>query len=54
MTQEEAIEQIQKLQGSGDTEILHSLADKVLCDFLISLGYKNIVDEWEKVNKWYA
>ncbi len=37
-----------------DTENWHGEADKALCLFLRSLGYDKLVDEWEKVPKWYA
>lgn len=32
----------------------HGLADTILCDFLKHLGYIEIVDEFEKVKKWYS
>lgn len=38
----------------GDPEIAHTEADKALCLFLRSLGHFKIVEEWEKVKKWYA
>ena len=41
-------------QDSDDTEIAHARADEILCNFLIDLGYQNIVDEYEKVDKWYS
>lgn len=53
-TKEEVIKELKSLQGYGDTEINHGIADKLLCDFLISLGHKDIVDEYEKIDKWYA
>ena len=28
--------------------------NKVLCEFLIELGYKKIVDEYTKIPKWYV
>lgn len=40
--------------GHGDPESAHVNADKVLCDLLRALGYGDVVDEWEKVEKWYA
>jgi hypothetical protein len=54
MTREQAIAELKDCQTSGDTEATHSEADEVLCKFLIALGYQDIVDEWEKVDKWYA
>ncbi len=54
MTREEAIAALKDCQTSGDTEATHSEADDVLCKFLVALGYQDVVDEWEKVDKWYA
>jgi hypothetical protein len=30
------------------------MADDILCNLLVSLGYKEVVDAWEEVPKWYA
>lgn len=57
MTEEElqhALNSLRALQGSGDIEINHYVADKILCAVLEKLGYSNIVDEWDKIEKWYA
>lgn len=45
---------IQKPGGRAwrDGEGAHYDADEVLCDLLISLGYQDVVDEWNKVEKW--
>ena len=37
-----------------DTETGHVVADEILCKFLASLGYQDIVDAYEKIDKWYA
>ena len=37
-----------------DKEDAHILADKVLCDLLESLGYVEIVEEFNSIHKWYA
>ena len=51
----EALNRLIKLQGEEvDIEIYHTLADEVLCAFLRHLGYGDVVDEYEKVEKWYA
>jgi len=51
-----AIEKLKDCRQSEDTdtEIVHSIADKVLCDLLLELGYELVVEEWKKVPKWYA
>jgi len=54
MTKDEAIERLQECQWNGDTEAAHGKADDVLCDLLLSLGYKDVVEEWDKVDKWYS
>lgn len=56
MTREAAIKELQLAQqiSKGDPEAGHSTADYVLCEFLTELGYEDVVDEWCKVEKWYA
>lgn len=54
ITKEEFIEQLKELQESDDTECAHCEADDILCELLISLGYQDVVDEYYKINKWYA
>jgi len=45
---------LSKEQHNGDTEIAHCNADDYLCELLIGLGLQDVVDEYEKVDKWYA
>ena len=54
MTREQAIAKLKALVGSGDVEIAHGEADGVLCDLLRALGYGDVVDAWDDVEKWYA
>ena len=54
MTKEQAIEKLKQQQEISDIELAHSHADGILCDFLKSLGFEDVVSEWEKVEKWYA
>lgn len=49
----DAIARLKELQ-THEWESAHANADRVLCDLLIKLGYQHVVDEWEKVGKWYA
>lgn len=51
---ERALAHIKTAQKSGDPESAHGDADDALCDLLIALGHKDVVEEWEKVEKWYA
>ena len=45
---------MKKCVNNGDTEVAHLDADNILCDVLTQLGYKELVDLYEKVKKWYA
>lgn len=54
MEKEEFIKQMIALQGEGDTEGNHIIADSLLCQFLIQLGHSDLVAEYHKVEKWFA
>ena len=54
MSKEHAIEELKTEQANGDTEDAHIKADKILCKLLSALGYPDVVDEYEKVNKWHS
>lgn len=54
MDRDEAIRLLRKFDSSLDTEDAHIEADNVLCDLLIHLGFKDVVDEYAKIYKWYA
>ena len=54
MNREEAIKALKREQENDDIEIAHSTADDVLCELLISLGYGDVVSEYERVGKWFA
>ena len=47
-------EKIKELQKIDDIEYAHSKADKILCELLEELGLKDIVEEYKKIDKWYA
>ena len=50
-------EAIDRMKGScffGDQEIDHGHADDILCDALRKLGFDDLVDLYETVDKWYA
>lgn len=38
----------------ADNEHFHFAADGILCEFLLELGYKELVDAFNDVPKWYA
>lgn len=50
----EAIEKMKECVNNGDIEVAHLDADDILCDVLTQLGYKELVDLYKKVDKWYA
>jgi len=54
MTREEAIMKLKRLQNETSFEEAHVDADETLCELLRSLGCADVVDEYEKVGKWYA
>ncbi len=54
MTPEQAIQKLIEQQKNRDTEEAHVEADDVLCYLLKSLGYTEVVTEYEKVKKWYS
>jgi hypothetical protein len=39
--------------GNGDCEYSHVEADRLLCEFLESLGHQDVVEAFGKVDKWY-
>ena len=54
ITPEQAVEALRKRASTGDPEQDHARADDVLCDVLESLGYHSLVEQWNKIEKWYA
>lgn len=54
MDRETAVALLREQNGNSDVGIAHSTADEILCRFLISLGYNDVVEAWEGVEKWYA
>ena len=55
MTSKNAIRRLKRQQSEDiDTEIAHGVADDILCEFLVSLSYEDVVAEYNLVGKWYA
>ena len=54
ISKEEAIEKLKEQQNNEDIEVAHSIADTILCRLLESLGYSDVVREYDRVEKWYA
>jgi hypothetical protein len=55
-TQQKVLKELKDILNNPmrDTETDHIKADAVLCNLLKSLGYKNVVKEYEKIKKWFA
>ena len=54
LTEQYVVNKLKELQGVFDTESNHILADQILCDLLTRLGYNKVVQEFKKIDKWYA
>ena len=54
MSRDKALIKLRKLQKSEDIETAHCDADHILCDLLETLGFKDVVQEYHKVKKWYS
>ena len=60
MLEQDAIEQLESIQYtfSGDNEVIHEKADKLLTLFLKSNGYTMLADRFREMAKktpfWYA
>ena len=48
------VTRLKELQNSGDPECAHSAADGILCEILEALGYDEVINEYDKIDKWYA
>jgi hypothetical protein len=52
MTRKEAIDELREIHEINDLTVAQRLAD-ILCRLLHSLGYADVVAEYNKVGKWY-
>ncbi len=50
---EEAVKKLKKV-NKRDQEVAHLEADDILCELLVALGCKQVVDAFDKIPKWYA
>jgi hypothetical protein len=53
-TAEQAVIDLTALHNAGDPERGHGDADDILCCLLEALGYRDVVDAYQKVEKWRA
>ena len=51
---DEMVKRLQAEVDNDDTECAHVAADDILCELLEKLGYKEVVEKYNEVSKWYA
>lgn len=54
MTYQEYVDVMNLIVMDRDTERAHRRADNLLIEFLKEEGYVELIEAYEKVNKWYA
>ena len=47
-------ERMRQLASDADIEAAHGKADDILCEVLDKLGYTEIVDLYNSIEKWYG
>ena len=50
----EMVKRLQEEVDNGDNECAHRNADYIMCELLERLGYKEVVEKYNEVSKWYA
>lgn len=48
------LSQMKELRYEDDTEHAHVVADEILCNLLDELGYKELVDAFDDLDRWYS
>ena len=51
---DEMVKRLQVEVDNFDPEGTHGNADDILCELLETLGYKEVVNKYNEVTKWYA
>lgn len=51
---DEMVSRLQKEVNNNDKERTHVNADDILCELLEKLGYKDVVEKYNEVSKWYS
>lgn len=54
ITPEQARDRMQEIIATKDEEVGHQEADWLMCEILESLGYGEMVSQFNKMTKWYA
>lgn len=54
----DAIAKLNEMKDGDDPEVMHGLAEDILCDYLVEIGAKELADAFEiaasRVGFWYA
>lgn len=51
---DEMVSGLQNEVNNNDKERAHINADGILCELLEKLGYKDVVEKYNEVSKWYS
>lgn len=51
---EKAKEKLTEELRNNDTESAHVNADEILLELLLQLGFEDVVDLYNQIDKWYA
>ena len=51
---EQTLEAFVDAYADHDSESGHEDADQALCELLVCLGYREVVDAFNELEKWYA
>lgn len=54
MSPDEALEKMRAIGTYTDIEEGHLEADAILIELLVSLGHRDLCEEWNRIEKWYA
>lgn len=54
MDARQAIVELKALRDNTDQEEAHIEADHILCELLISLGHIEVVEQYNRIPKWFA
>ena len=54
MTPEEFEQEMRTISHRSDTELAHMDADALLCRVLADAGYRNGVEVFREMDKWYS
>jgi Cu/Ag efflux pump CusA len=50
----QVVKKMHRLEDQYDTETAHVKADKLLSNFVRELGYDELADAFDDIEKWYA